>query len=379
MNKIGMVTGAIAAVCLFSSVPVGATLAQTAKQAPAKKGASGNWTPSKKAAGKKATGKKSAADAASQQAAPRKATKAPRLTKENVNKAAADGTMPIGRQSPLTLKLQIYLDRAHFSPGVLDAIAGENVLKALKAFQRANGLTPHGKLDPETWKALQRAAKGPVLVDYTITKKDLSEPLVARIPKDYAEKAEMKRMAYTSYAEMLAERFHMDIDLLKQLNFTADLTKAGTVITVAAPGPPLRKKRVARIDVDKATGALTARDETGRVIAFYPATVGSRQLPSPAGTHTVKVVAINPTYTYRPGVNFKQGDNDKPLTVPAGPNGPVGAIWIGLSRPTYGIHGTPDPAKIDKSNSHGCVRLTNWDAHELAHLVKKGTVVEFSE
>jgi lipoprotein-anchoring transpeptidase ErfK/SrfK len=124
-------------------------------------------------------------------------------------------------------------------------------------------------------------------------------------------------------------------------------------------------------------GQLRAYDTTNRLLVAYPATVGSEDNPSPAGIHTVTAVAPEPTYTYNPEVNFQQGDNTEVLELAAGPNNPVGSTWIDLSEPTYGIHGTPEPSRIDKATSHGCVRLTNWDAEELAGMVEQGVTVEF--
>lgn len=138
-----------------------------------------------------------------------------------------------------------------------------------------------------------------------------------------------------------------------------------------------RSGKAARVEVDKAKGQLRAYAADGSLLVAYPATIGSETNPSPSGTHTVKTVVINPDYTYNPQVNFKQGDNDKVLTLPPGPNGPVGTVWIDLSEPTFGIHGTPEPDRIDKTGSHGCVRLTNWDAEELAKLLTAGVSVKF--
>jgi lipoprotein-anchoring transpeptidase ErfK/SrfK len=109
----------------------------------------------------------------------------------------------------------------------------------------------------------------------------------------------------------------------------------------------------------------------------YPATIGSQAVPAPSGIHKVAAIARDAAYYYRPDVNFQQGDNTEPLTIPPGPNNPIGTTWIDLTEPTYGIHGTPEPARIDKTNSHGCVRLTNWDVEELAGLIAKGVPVEF--
>jgi lipoprotein-anchoring transpeptidase ErfK/SrfK len=134
---------------------------------------------------------------------------------------------------------------------------------------------------------------------------------------------------------------------------------------------------VTRIEVDKKQAQLRAFTASGDMVAAYPVTVGSDQLPSPSGTHRVVAIVREANYTYQPNENFQQGDNDEPLILPPGPNNPVGGIWIDLSEPTYGLHGTPEPDKIDKTPSHGCVRMTNWDARELAEMVSKGTVVEF--
>ena len=196
------------------------------------------------------------------------------------------------------------------------------------------------------------------------------------MPADYGHKAKLDRLSFTSVSEMLAERFHMDEAYLKALNPDAVFGRPGTVIKVANIGADVETP-VTRIIADKARKQVRAYDASGKLVVAYPATIGSSDTPSPTGTHEVARIAFNPEYTYNPNVNFKQGDNDKILTIPPGPNGPVGSIWIALSKPTYGIHGTPDPSKIGKTESHGCVRLTNWDAAELAKLVKPGVTVQF--
>jgi lipoprotein-anchoring transpeptidase ErfK/SrfK len=187
----------------------------------------------------------------------------------------------------------------------------------------------------------------------------------------------MKALNYRNETEMFAERFHMGQDLLTSLNPEADMTKPGATIQVAqVQGPPLAGT-IVRIDVDKSKGQVRAYGADGKLIVSYPATVGSEELPSPSGTHKVKGVARRPVYSYDPKKNFQQGNNTRKLTIPAGPNNPVGIVYIALSKPTYGIHGTPDPSKIDKTSSHGCVRLPNWDAQELAANVRPGVVVHF--
>ncbi|KQU95689.1 L,D-transpeptidase [Devosia sp. Root105] len=287
--------------------------------------------------------------------------------------APADPAVAVERHpDPAVIRLQVLLDRAGASPGVIDGFDGDNVRKAVLAFELMRGLPPDGALDPEVLAALETG--GPVIGDYAIIADDLNaigEP----IPRDYAEQAKRRFLGYASIEESLAERFHMDIDLLKALNPGAGYT-VGEPIYVAAYGPDL-KGEVVRIEADKSLRQVRAYSADDRLLAAYPATIGSEENPSPSGTHIVEGVAPMPEYTYNPKVNFQQGENTEVLTIPPGPNGPVGSMWIDLSEPTFGIHGTPEPSLIDKTGSHGCVRLTNWDANELAKMVKPGVPVDF--
>ena len=273
--------------------------------------------------------------------------------------------------------LQVFLDREGISPGVIDGHLGENVNKAIAAWQEMTGET----LDPNNSEDIMQRLSysgGLPIVDYTITAADAAGPFVASIPDDYAEKAQLPSLAYTSTTEKLAEQFHMDENYLKALNPGTDFSIPGTTIKVINPGKP-KTGAVARIVADKSKEQVLAYAEDGSLIAAYPATIGSTDTPSPTGTHSVQRIALDPGYTYNPKINFKQGNNDKILQIPPGPNGPVGTVWIALSKPSYGIHGTPEPSKIGKTNSHGCIRLTNWDATELAKMVKPGVTVEFVE
>jgi lipoprotein-anchoring transpeptidase ErfK/SrfK len=284
----------------------------------------------------------------------------------------------IGKPDPFLVRVQVLLDRAHMSPGVIDGYLGSNLDKAVRAFETTRRMQVDGKLDAEVWKALS-SDTAPVMKDYEVTKKDAGEKYVDEIPTDYAKMAKMKRLAYHGPAEMFGERFHMDEDLLKELNLKASLGKSGSTILVADTGADPEIK-VMRIEVDKSEGELTAFDGAGNVVATYPATIGSTDTPSPEGEVTVERFVEDPGYTYNPKINFKQGKNDEILELPPGPNGPVGSMWIDLSKPTYGIHGTPEPSRIDKANSHGCVRLTNWDAEALARIVEpKVTKVIFKD
>lgn len=285
------------------------------------------------------------------------------------------GALPEG-QSPIAVVVQVLLDRAGIGPGVIDGYRGPMSRSAIRAFEAREGLTPDGQMDAEVWAALGGDDRAPVLQDYEITAAD-TQDLSAPLPEDYAKLAELDKLGFTRVTERLAERFHMDEGFLKDLNPQATFA-AGEVIKVAAPGDRI-ETAAARVEVRKADGRVAVFDDAGKMIANYPATVGSDQLPSPSGTHEVKAVAIDPTYAYRPDANFQQGDNDEPLTLPPGPNGPVGSVWIDLSKPTYGIHGTSEPDALFQNVSHGCVRLTNWDATELAHLVDAGVPVAFVE
>lgn len=273
---------------------------------------------------------------------------------------------------PAVVRLQILLDQYAVSPGVIDGFDGENVRKAVMVVQAMAGVPITGYADAAL---LQRLETGqPVIGTYVIAEADGTK-LSDSIPSDYAEKAQMDFLGYTSIAEELAERFHMDIDLLKALNPSSSFT-VGETIAVAITGPN-RVGEVARIEADKNLRQVRAFDAMGNLLAAYPATIGSQDNPSPSGSYVVEVVAPMPNYTYNPAINFQQGENTSVLTIPPGPNGPVGSMWIALSKPTYGIHGTPEPAQIDKTGSHGCIRLTNWDAEELAGMVKPGVTVDF--
>jgi lipoprotein-anchoring transpeptidase ErfK/SrfK len=280
--------------------------------------------------------------------------------------------------NPLILKAQVLLDRAGASPGVIDAYAGNNVAKAVAAVETVVGLTVDGMLDKQVWDVLGGDNAPAVLTRYQITGEDAAYPFLSSIPADYSEQAKLQRLGYTNPEEMFGERFHMHVNLLKALNPNTDFRRAGTSIWVAAiEGQPVTGK-IVRIVADKDRRQVRAYDQADRLIVAYPATIGSPDNPSPNGDHVVKGVAADPVYYYDPK-NFLQGQNTEKLELPPGPNNPVGTVWIDLSEPSYGIHGTPEPAKIDKTGSHGCVRLTNWDAEELAELVDPGVVVSFVE
>lgn len=301
------------------------------------------------------------------------------LTPEAINAAnfADSGAKPETGPDPFIVKLQVLLSRRSISPGVIDGLDGENVRKAVAQFRRQERLAPGDEIDAQAWAILAGDQVDDVIGAYRVSEKDSAYEFADGIPRDYAKQAEMKRLAYVSPKEMLAERFHMSEGLLAALNPSADFGKTGEALAVVNVRRALEKGSARRLEAVKSTGMLVAYGEGDAIIASYPATIGSEATPSPSGDHTIERVARNPNYTYDPEKNFQQGRNTERMILPPGPNGPVGTIWIALSKPTFGIHGTPEPSKVSKTSSHGCVRLTNWDAEELAQLVAPGIPVRF--
>nr|WP_289056335.1 L,D-transpeptidase family protein [uncultured Psychrobacter sp.] len=267
-------------------------------------------------------------------------------------------------------KLQALLNWHHNGVGAVDGYWGKNTKKAMQAFQKANGLSVTEALNTETWQALtsdKTLMTQPVLVSYQLTDADV-DIKTTTIPAGATAKAELEGLYYENVIEALAEKFHMSEKYLKTLNPNASFS-AGETITVYNPGNP-NTAPVSRVVADKTTQTLYAYDDKGTLVASYPTTVGSTATPSPSGTHTVEVKVHEPNYTYT------ANDGNKAI-LPPGPNNPVGSVWIGLSKPSYGIHGSPDPARISRQASAGCVRLTNWDALALLGVIQDGATVEF--
>lgn len=300
-------------------------------------------------------------------------------TAGTVNRSGAAGpALPEdARPDPTLVRVQVLLDRTRFSPGIIDGLGGQNTRQAIAAFEAANGLAVDGVLDPAVFQRLTSGDGGRVLIDYTVTAADAAGPFIGTVPPDLEAMARLETVGYADAREALAEKFHMTEALLDALNPGADFTRAGQALVVAQTGPEPLQGEVSRIVVSKAEQSVRAFAADGTLLAFYPATIGSGEMPSPSGTHTVRAIAPEPNYTYDPSrVSYGKGGGK--VVVPAGPNNPVGSVWIDLSRDTYGIHGTPNPETIGKAASSGCVRLTNWDVEQLAGAVKAGVAVRFT-
>jgi lipoprotein-anchoring transpeptidase ErfK/SrfK len=269
------------------------------------------------------------------------------------------------------LRAQILLDRAHFSVGEIDGYFGTNMQKALAAYLAERKIDSAGM-----WAALN-ADTAPALVPYTITAADVAGPFTP-IPKDMQEQASLPRLGYTSALEGIAERVHASPALLKALNPGARFTEAGE--SILAPnvltGTP---GQAANIVVSKSESSVRAYGADGKLLAFYPATAGSTYDPLPIGKWKINGVSRNPKFHYNPKFFWDAKETDSKAVIPPGPNNPVGVVWIDLSVEHNGIHGTPEPSRIGHTFSHGCIRLTNWDAAELADMVKPGTPAVLTE
>jgi lipoprotein-anchoring transpeptidase ErfK/SrfK len=300
-----------------------------------------------------------------------KRKKAPAFDPALVNDAAA-ASLPVtqGKRGPAVLRAQVLLDRAGFSPGEIDGACGRNLRLAIAAFQQARGLDPSGSLDGPGWEALN-ADTAPVLMQYTLTEADVAGPF-ADVPEDMVEKSRLPALNYSSALEAVAEKFHVSPRLLELMNPGKAFDKAGETVWVPNTMTAPVAAKAARIVVDKSDGTVAALDAAGKTLAQYPATIGSEHDPLPIGTWKITGVRRNPVFHYNPKLFWDADPRHSKAKIAAGPNNPAGLVWIDLSKEHYGIHGTPEPGTVGHTQSHGCIRLTNWDAVELADMVKPG-------
>lgn len=296
------------------------------------------------------------------------------------------------------MQRQVALDRLGFTPGVIDGKGGSNFTQAVKGFQEAQGLKVSGTFDPATRDALAKAAPVDGVIEVTLQAGDFAGPFVGPIPKQESDQAKLPAMGYSDAAEALAERFHTTPATLTALNpgvqwqagakvkvpnvvpaETAypDKLKPDWKATLAALSVSSDQPQAAKLVVDKSDKVLRAYDADGKLIASFPVTTGSAHDPLPIGKWKVQGTSYLPTFHFNPKLFWDAKPGETKETLKAGPNGPVGVVWMDLDKPHYGIHGTPEPQNIGKTASHGCIRMTNWDAARLSLMVKPGTPAEF--
>jgi lipoprotein-anchoring transpeptidase ErfK/SrfK len=293
-----------------------------------------------------------------------------------INDSSRTEPVRAGSSGGSVLRLQVLLDRANFSLGEIDGSFGDGTRKAVSAFKASRNLSGDAVVDPATWKMLNTDTET-ILISYTITEEDVAGPF-HRIPADMMKKSKLPALNYESPLEGLAEKFHSSPNLLRRLNPRATFSRTGQEILVPNVSDSSSQK-AASVVVDGSSRSVTALDTAGKVVAYYPATIGSKHDPLPTGNWKILGVSRKPVFHYNPDLFWDADETHAKAKIPAGPNNPVGIVWIDISKDHFGIHGASEPSTIGRSQSHGCIRLTNWDAAELAQMVAPGTPVIIKE
>ncbi len=291
------------------------------------------------------------------------------------NSATDSPVLRTGSQGAAVARAQILLDRAWYSTGEIDGKFAANMQRMVRAYQSAHGLKVTGTVTADTWKSLREDSE-PLLTRYTVTAKDAAGPF-EKTPADMDERAKMKALPYETLEEALAEKFHSGQGYLKQLNAGRKI-EAGTEIVVPNVGTAVAQggkppANAASIEIVKSRNVLYVLDAKKRPIAAFPISIGNeKDDPLPMGMMAIKNEVRNPSFTYNP-VLLKNAPKDAAkVDIAPGPNNPVGSIWLGLTKPHWGIHGTPNPTNVGHSETNGCIHLTNWDAERLSTLAKAG-------
>lgn len=279
-------------------------------------------------------------------------------------------------------RLQIFLDNNNFAPGKIDGEIGEFFRKALLSYKRARGLELTGAVDRALFEQVPRA-----FTTYTLRPEDVK--FVGPMAYKPSEQARLKALPYASLLEFACERFHASEAFIRRLNTNIhfERLKPGDTINVPdvipfeieklsegfMPENPALAGR--KLVVDTFERTLEVR-ENEKLVAQFPMTPGSKSLPAPAGTWKILGIATLPWFRHDEGVLNHGVRTEDFYNLPAGPNNPVGVLWMGLNKPGIGIHGTNNPETIGRAASHGCIRLANWDAARVKDLVTKNVVVE---
>lgn len=272
--------------------------------------------------------------------------------------------------------VQLALARRGISSGSIDGVAGAQTRAALRVFQKSEGLPPSGEPDPQT---LQRLGLGGASYGtYTVTAEDLAS--LTSVPRSWLEKSRKDRLGYESVLELVAERSHAHPRLIRGLNPDVDWSRiyAGKVVRVPALVPPDPKGKPAFVRISLSEKTLRVFDTRSNLLVHFPCSIAAKVEKRPQGVLRVARIAPQPNYRFDPDIFPESAEArriGKKLMIPPGPNNPVGTAWIGLDRPGYGIHGTPNPEEVGRTESHGCFRLANWNAELLVKLVWIGMPV----